>query len=453
MNTPRADAGNGPVDAIELTDTKPLRNVVLVSIDSLRADHCGFMGCEWDTTPSIDRLAENSIVFENAITPGPRTPSSMPVAFTGRFNRPSAFSWGEWDHRYARISAHLRRHQTIAERLRAVGYTTVGVTVNPWTHNTDFDIGFDHFIEITGDAVTAKGRLNAPLLTGVDSILTRTRNAKNNQWRLTKDWLVQWTHYYETILEALEDITEPYFLWTFILDPHQPYLAPRRYRQETTFPEMYYANFREMTGNQSEGDLSPFLQTRLKRSYRDAIRSTDGFIERLLGDLEGNPAVIIHSDHGDALGEHGNWGHPSELYEENLHVPLLVYDGKRVGRVSAPVSLQSLPDLTLMIATHERYAPEDITEPYVLVATEGIEKRALRGRRWKLITDGETEAVFDLCNDPTESIDRSADYPDITADLRRLLVHKWRHASEQVTVTEAAEKLGQQKVVSGEVRG
>ncbi|MEF8902078.1 MAG: sulfatase-like hydrolase/transferase, partial [Halovenus sp.] len=60
-----------------------MRNIVLVSIDSLRADHCGFMGYGKETTPNLDRLAREGVVFENAIAPGPATAQSMPAIFTG----------------------------------------------------------------------------------------------------------------------------------------------------------------------------------------------------------------------------------------------------------------------------------------------------------------------------------------------------------------------------------
>lgn len=436
-----AEAVSKPSDKEGPDTTDSRKNLVLLTIDSLRADCCGFMGCEWDTTPTLDKLAADSVVYENAFAPGPRTPSSMSVAFTGRFNKPSEFSWGDWGHRHGRISSHLSRHRTLPERLQAEGYTTVGITANPWTHYTDFDTGFDHFVEITGDEIITKGWWNAPFLSIADTVMKRTGALGSGQWNLTKDWLVQWSHYYETILNAVSKASEPYFLWVFLLDPHQPYLAPRQHRQETSFPEMYYSNFREMNGNQSDGNVSGILQRSLKRAYRDAIRSTDDFVNNLLEDIDGDPAIIVHSDHGEAFGEHENWGHPSELYEENLHVPLLVYNGTQTGRVSTPISLRTLPELASEVATKERYDPEAFTREYVLATTEGIEKRALRGSRWKLITDGETDYVYDFHRDKHESINRSEDYPELTASLRRLLDWKWQHAAEQVSIAEAVGDL------------
>ena len=86
------------------------RNIVLVTVDSLRADHCGFNGGDPELTPTLDDLAENGLVFENAFAPGPRTPSSMPVLMTGAFPsaQTGAFSWqSRWD----RIRKHLGTHR------------------------------------------------------------------------------------------------------------------------------------------------------------------------------------------------------------------------------------------------------------------------------------------------------------------------------------------------------
>lgn len=416
-----------------------LENIALISIDSLRADHCSFMRRERNTTPTLDRLAADGLVFENAIAPGPRTPSSMPVAFTGQFNEPSTFSYGDWGHRYGRISEHLHRYRTLPERLQAAGYTTVGVTLNPWTQQTAFDTGFDRFVEVTGETVTENG--DAPALSVLDSVMGKTGLGKRIDWRLTKDWFVQWTDYYETIIESLDGVSEPYFLWVFSLDSHQPYLAPAKYRTESSRFGMYYANVRESIGSSAQEDVPDSVQSRLKRAYRDAVRSADGFVDELVEDLTGDPAVIVHSDHGEAFGEHGYWGHPSKLYEENIHVPIVVSNGLVRGRVSAPVSLQCLPDLVAAVSSGEIFDPETFTRKYVMAATEGLGSAALRGNRWKYIIDDGDEEVYDLRDDPMETTDLSEIHPELTTRLGQLLTHKRYSADEQTQVAKAVQAL------------
>jgi arylsulfatase A-like enzyme len=379
-------------DAIENEDGR--RNVVLVTIDSLRADHCGFLGSEYDLTPTLDRMAADGLAFETAIAPGPRTPSSMPVAFTGRFDRQRDVSWGDWRDRWGRIAAHLGRHRTIAERLRADGYTTVGVTVNPWTHGTGFETGFDRLLELEGAEAIEGSDTGTTAFRALDWTLGRTELGDRYQWGNARDWFVQWPQYYDRVLELVREASAPYFLWVFLLDPHQPYLAPREYRTEASAPAMYYANIRERTTGAPD-ELPARLWTWLERSYRDAIRSTDAFLETLQTDLaEDDPAFVVHGDHGEAFGEHGSYGHEPYLYDENVHVPLVV-GNVDPGRVTAPYSLRHLPRLLTGIATGAN-VPE--AEWYAVARSDRTRQRAVRtgsctylqnGRETVLDTDGE----------------------------------------------------------------
>lgn len=123
------------------------RNIVLVTVDSLRADHCEFMGYEKDTTPTLDAMAEEGVAFENAIAPGPKTPEAMPAIFTGCHPPLRTENTSEpTDERKARIRDHMRIRSTIPKRLQERGYTTIGFTPNPYTsRHYNFDKGFDHF--------------------------------------------------------------------------------------------------------------------------------------------------------------------------------------------------------------------------------------------------------------------------------------------------------------------
>lgn len=423
----------------------PNDNIVLVTIDSLRADHCGFLDGDEDLTPTIDSLATNGVVFERAIAPGPRTPSSMPVAFTGYFDLPWEFSWGAWDHRRGRISTHMQRHQTLAGELKRAGYTTIGITVNPWTHGTGFDHGFDRFIEITGRSVTERRSRTAPLMSTLDAVFSRTRVGEKYQWRLTKDWLVQWHHYYDTILEEINTVSGPYFLWVFLLDPHQPYLAPRRYRTDSTLPTMYYANFRESTGNIDDDGFPDSVKRMLHHAYRDAVRSADGFLGQLLDDVDSTPTVIVHADHGEAFGEHGTWGHRAELYQENLHVPLVIHDGVHRSNEEEVLSLRKLRDIVIATA-HGSVDPSTYTGGDVMAATEGLTKRALFVDEWKYIDTGDRELLFNLETDPTESDDLSADRPEITSLLSGRLNQRRVADTERAHIREAASHEERQTV-------
>ena len=99
------------------------RNIVMVTADSLRADHCGFVDSESSLTPTIDRLAEEGVSYSEAIAPGPRTPSSVPVLFTGEFMTDhESWSMADWQGRQSRIGRHMERFTHLSERLQRRGY-------------------------------------------------------------------------------------------------------------------------------------------------------------------------------------------------------------------------------------------------------------------------------------------------------------------------------------------
>lgn len=393
------------------------RNIVLVTVDSLRADHCGFTGGDAELTPTLDRLAEEGVVFENTFAPGPRTPSSMPVLMTGEF--PSAqigsFSWqSRWD----RIRKHLGTHRTVAERLRDRGYTTVGVTTNPWTHGTGFDDGFDHFVELTADDMERP----SPVFRLLERGMEFGDLADRHNWHSKREWFVRWQNQYANILDAVDVArdNEPYFLWLFLLDSHQPYIVSREHRVDCNAFDMYYGAFQEF--RQNGESLPERTLGRLHRAYRDSVRSTDAFVGRLHDDVAADdPLVVFHSDHGEAFYEHGTYGHERELYEENLHVPLLVHGSNQSGRIDDLVSLRALPELLSHLAENTTVDPEGLAREFVFAATEDSATWAVRNDRWKYVQKGETEQLFDLETDEQELENLAGEATDVSESLRKML--------------------------------
>lgn len=364
------------------------KNIILVTADSFRADHCGFLSGMEGVTPTLDRLAQESTVYENAISPGPRTPSSIPVLFTGEFlqnynkavyssRTAKKYSWRE---RRERIKRHLSRFRPISKRLQAEGYSTGAVTSNPWTDtDTGFDRGFDEFRPISGDTISeAGGWTLRRLLKKAEGISVLPD---------IREWTLTWKDFYEEILTVRDQLSEPYFLWVFLLDPHQPYFAPREYREENNALEMYYSNLKYNYSHNAFEQLPTRLENRFKRAYRDTCRSVDGFVSTILSELAADdPALVFHSDHGEAFLEHGTYGHRHELYEENLHVPLLLHNVDENMRISEPISLQQLPNIITAIADDDLKRTLRYTREYIISKTEENERVAVRTENWKYIT-------------------------------------------------------------------
>ena len=306
-----------------------MRNIVLVTIDSLRADHCGFMGYERNTTPTLDTMAADGLVFENAIAPGPRTPESMPAIFTGKY--PSTLNAGLpslLSSHGDMTRDHMQARQTIADRFSKRGFTTGGFTPNPYTSRYfGFNKGFDYFEDfITGDVIPRN--LPAPL---------RVVNQYINKERKFKPW----ESYIDSITSWVKSVDEPYFLWIMPMDVHTPYLTPSDYRTYNKWWETLYANWWYWRQNHNNENIE--IRQRLINAYDDTIRYVDEFLTSLADSLsESDPVFVICADHGEAFGEHGTYGHQQQLYNENLHVPFVIANSSKTGSIRETISLRKL---------------------------------------------------------------------------------------------------------------
>jgi arylsulfatase len=365
-------------------------NIVLVTVDSFRADHCSFAGYDRETTPTLDEMADEGFVFENAIAPGPITPESLPPLFTGHYPvTPDEEGENRLTGARERISRHMRVHETLPERLSRLGYATGGFTPNPWTSRYfEFDRGFDHFEDF----------MDEDLSTPVWQRMLEGRNpAPFKAARLVTSWLQRqnvfkpWSAFYDDIVAWTETVEEPYFLWVFLLDVHFPYLPGDEYRTQSRWRE-YEANLRLYLEDQHT-PYSPRVHDQLKTAYEDSIRYTDAFFRRLREDLGDRTRFVVHGDHGEAFGEHGTYTHQSDLYDENVHVPLVI-SGADSGSVSRPVSLRALPELLAGLAETGRVP--DVSDLVVTSKTVEGEKLAVQPHPVKYIRSEAESELYDL---------------------------------------------------------
>jgi len=409
-----------------------MRNVVLVSIDSLRADHCGFMGYEKETTPTLDTMADEGLSFEAAVAPGPSTYESMPAIVTG--DHMSSYPVGGddediYDNRGSIIGMNTRR-ETIAEWFNSQGYTTGAFTTNPYTgSHTNFARGFDAYDDFMdgGEGTLMRKAADLPVVSELKHIVTLVRRDKAAK---------PWQEYYDDIIDWIEQVPEPYFLWIFLLDPHTPYLPPDEYRNSSR-AETCYRNWKLWMSKKWGVDL-PLDAESLKSLYDGAIRSSDQLLASLRRDLPGDPVIAAHADHGEAFGEHGHFGHHSQLYEENIHVPFVVWNAGTTASVDHPVSLTSLPGVLRDAATGDMSIP---SPDHVLARTLGPNHVALRDGHWKYLaeTDDETgrvenEELYNLETDPQEHEGCLHEQSDRAGAYRQLVRRRLSHEREQSTI-------------------
>lgn len=399
------------------------RDVVLLTVDSLRADRCGFMGGGAGLTPTLDRLAADGLVFETAVAPSTTTLGSVPAIHTGEFLADRDFystppDKQEW------VRRHLRARDTLAERLSRRGYETAAFTANPWTSRYyGFETGFDHFEDFMDEdlsgSLVRRGRSRR------STTLETLMRALN--WWQGQDMFMAWEAFYDDVVTWIDQAESPYFLWLFLVDVHMPYIPSAEYRSASKL-RTYLANMRLYAGDDPEPGSS--THETLVRSYEDTVRYTDAFVDRLMSDTgDDDPLLVLHADHGEEFTEHGHFGHRN-VYEGSIHVPVLVANGPS-DRVERPFSLLALPDLVESLAEGGGY--DHLTAPYAL-ARNYDPQLAVRGVDWKYVRWPDGEDLYAI----EDGGERPMDHPDMRA-IGRDVVDAWMaHDRERARIADAA---------------
>ncbi len=295
-----------------------LPDVVLVSIDTLRADHLGSYGYERDTTPFIDELARRGLRWEHARSPSPWT---LPAHVT--------LLSGALPHHHLAVEDDLgipAELPLLPERMKARGFATAGFVSTLFvSRKYGFERGFDHFDD--GDIKTSKQNL-AGEVTATDVV----------------DGALKWLRRREA--------GEPAFLFLHFYDAHYAYDPPAPF--DTMFdraPEEGDATYKTYFHHKKH----PLDQEQLAHQiaqYDEAIRYVDSELARLHAAMEqaGRGATwVVTSDHGEEFGERGSWGHAHTLYPEQLRVPL-VMGGERLPTTGVVRQVVGLEDIAPSIA-------------------------------------------------------------------------------------------------------
>ena len=423
------------------------RNIVLVTFDSLRADHCTPWGYERDTTPTLEQWAEEGVIFKNAIAPASRTNPSMAGIFTGEpmvvRNKPA---------NPENARRHIDRHGTLAEELRDAGYATGAFCPNAYASRYfGFDRGFDLYEDFLFDNDLYQDLFEKHM--GDSSLDTAIRTARN--FILRQEAFKTWDSYIDQMVEWAESQDEPFFLWAFSLDTHFPYLTPRKYRQWSSLFDQYYYNWRcNQLIDEFEIELSEKERQKILDIYDDSIYFGDVLLAELrerLSDFD--PVFVVHGDHGESFDERGIYGHFYPLlYEENIHVPLVVAgEGIEHESVEDPVSLLELPEIVKRTSGLSDGSVADLAKPWVYATDyDGRNERdltAIRTRDDKYIRTKENGTVereqFDLTTRREDGVPLKVD-DEQTLDesvVRYLGDRRVAHERELLRIRDASEAL------------
>lgn len=361
-------------------------NVLLITVDTIRADRLGAYGFEGIDTPIIDSLAARGITFTRAYSPTPLTLPAHTSIFSGTFPP----YHGVRDNGAFAVPAELT---LMAEVFQANGFATaafVGAFVLDSRFGLDqgFESYFDDF-ELPRQNIIGLGTVQRPAEEVIDAAL---------------EWLEG-------------EGGSPFFLWVHLYDPHTPYAPPEPYRSE-------YAG-------------KPYLG---EIAYTDAQigRLLEGLSERGVSD---DTFVVVTGDHGESLGEHGEIEHGFFVYEESIHVPLIIslpfaelHGIRRSQLVSLvdvmptvlemsgldlPPALQGLSLVPLFSGQPDDWRQYVYAETFYPRYHFGwSELQSVQDERYKLILSPEPE-LYDLLADPDESVNLVGERVAITAMLER----------------------------------
>lgn len=379
----------------------PRPDVVLLTIDTLRADHVGAYGSDTARTPTLDRLAATGVAFTDCTTPVPITLPAHASLLTGQLPPRTGV-------RNNLTYALPEEIPTLAEVFADHGYDTAAfVGAFPLDARFGLARGFDHYDDALPDATS-------------DLFQFRERRASTVVARAL-DWI------------RGRDAERPLFLWVHVFDPHAPYAPPPGYE-----------------------DLAP---------YAGEIAAADAALGELLDTLDtlrSRPRVVAAtSDHGEGLGEHGETTHSFFLYQSTLHVPLLLAGaGVPEGvTVADPVSLVDVAPTLLRLAGIDTALPTDgasllppgsrAPTPLYAETVYGMEAFGwspmfARREGAKKVVRSRRSRAFDLAADPTEQDDvigeRDWTGPMLTAldaEVARLSAQRPDRATRQPSPEEA----------------
>ena len=272
-------------------------NVVVIALDTVRADMTSMLGDrpkQRDTTPNLRELAERGVNFSNAISQAPWTIPAFASILTGKYPH---------EHGALVLDAKLSKKQvTLAEVLREAGYETYGVVSHMFLQEfRGFAQGFEHYDE--SPTLVPDIHQAASSIPVTDSALAFLRQRGDDE--------------------------RPFFLFAHYFDPHYEYLD----HQGWDFADQYEGWFRDQLDFENIQKNSRYLSEEDRQwlidLYQEELAYTDRHIGRLLDYLETsgldrNTLIVVVSDHGEAFGEHGYYGHTVVLDQEVVHVPLAI---------------------------------------------------------------------------------------------------------------------------------
>ena len=455
-------------------------NIILLVMDSVRTANLSCYGYERATTPNIDRLATQGQLFEQAISVGCWTLPVHASLFTGLY---------PLNHGLTVSKDALPDHfPTLARRLKTLGYQTACFSNNPYiSEATGLTQGFDTVEDIwrslrprgarrtwTSQFLKRVERRGPPMqamLRGVEwlrnarSIILRMRKGRADSGaRLTNEKIKAW-------LTQTRKLDAPFFVFVNYMECHERYSPPLPYNRR--FMPAHFSPWRvARVGPNKAAILNSSAQRRAedleitRALYDGALNYLDHRIGELVAFVEGlrildDTLLVVASDHGDSLGEHGHLGHRLTLYEQLVRVPLIIRCPARFQpgmRVSPQVQLADLYPTFLEFAGADAAeieangfhslltTPDPSVRPFTVAentapkSLDNVLWRMMRTDQYKYIwKSNQQHELYDLAGDPAETTNLFPTRPDLARGLIEELEAWERGLAEKRIATQEAE--------------
>jgi arylsulfatase A-like enzyme len=428
-------------------------NVLLVTIDSLRADHVGYHGYERNTTPNIDRLASEGSRFMNTHAHAGSTQYSFHSILTGV----TPFMYGG----HNRVS---EEQTLLSEVFQDAGYATGAFHCNLYvSEQFGYNRGWDEFFDSAPDESStaklrkwAKQNLDGTILKllkrGYD-FLESSQGINVGSYHVPADQMV------DKAIEFIETEDGPTFVWLHFMDVHHPFLPPEEYQRE--FRDDLVSDrrsiqlrrkFIEEPENVTDEEYQQFIDL-----YDAEIKYTDAEIGRLMETVDeewdDDYLMALTADHGDHFLDHGYFG-GAHRRDVKTHVPLFISgwgDGREyddlVGLTDLPVTLAEATGLSV---PHNFYGESlcrlvfdgEWDRDRVFGGwrgNDGEKHDHVRTSDWNLLVDSDSpDQLFDLSTPLSERENIIDDHPDVVAELRQQLSE--HHETVNATRTDDIER-------------
>ncbi len=442
-------------------------NVILISIDTLRADHLSCYGYHRETTPNIDKIASDGTIFRRNYSTGVWTPPGHASMLTGLYVSEHGV-YGE-----NRLNRSI---PTIAETLKAHGYQTAGFVNNSQVGElVGFEKGHDTFVEVW------KGVKPKSLL---KKVFTRTGKVIREKFGYEDLGANRTNKLYGEWMKENYNHETPFYVFLHYAEPHNPLNPPRPYKNkyiDRSSDNLDIGKIKKVAFNPlicfvEDLNLNQDEIEYLKSLYDGEIGYIDSKIAEVIRMLKENNCyddtmIIITADHGEHFGEHDLWSHTASLYNEVLHIPLIIKFPKGIDHIREVEDCTQLVDIfpTIMEITGVSEKEQintsgsslvcngnrsDTFHEYIFAEWEGripyfIQSRLddqgssvnldkIKNKMW-MISDGKYKYIsmenggklfFDVINDIKEQNNLVDQYKEIASEMKEVL-NEWKKESDK----------------------